>query len=291
MKNLIWIACAFFLSCSKNGSDSEKMTAMLPELEGWSQSQTTYTADNLYDYINGNSELYFPYGFSSLLSATYVNDVEPEQSIVVDIYDMSTPLGAFGVYSNMTSPDYTYDSIGCEAIVSDQQIRFYQDRYQVEMNCPSSFDNSESVMQEVATMLSTKMPVCVQPEQLSWLPVEDQVAHSLKYIADGFLGQGYLAGGVEAVYDIGGVNVRGFALRSASADVARADLAKYREACQAFDGTEMKDSGNTFTSYHKYSGYTMAGVEGMWFYGAISQDNPESSKAVAEMIQTSLPAK
>lgn len=290
-KTIIALSIALILTsaCSTDGGSKSGMASMLPTLENWTPSQKVYTEENLYDYINGNSELYFPYGFVSLLSVHYQNNANTEQTVVVDIYDMATPLGAFGVYSNMTSPDYSYTQIGCEAIVSEQQIRFYQDRYQVEINCPNPFDGADAMMEKAAKMLSANMPVCTPPSQLSWLPTENQTPHTLKYVADGFLGQSYLAGGVEAVFELGGNEVRGFAMKCASAAEAKANLAKYRDASKVFEGTELKDTGDSFTSYHKYAGHTTASIQNEWFFGAISQDSGELSATIASQIKANLP--
>src|SRR5581483_10199932 len=66
-------------------------TASLPNCDvasGWSQSGAarTYTADNLYDYMDGNSEGYLIYGFKQMRGITCKSG---EVSFVVDISEMN----------------------------------------------------------------------------------------------------------------------------------------------------------------------------------------------------------
>ena len=53
---------------------------------------------SLFEYINGGAELYLSYGFERLISAFYQLGDDEEKSIVLDIYDMGTPLQAYGVF-------------------------------------------------------------------------------------------------------------------------------------------------------------------------------------------------
>ena len=51
----------------------EKMLPSTGFSKGWALDgkATTYTKDTLYTYINGEAELYMPYGFSTLVSVLY----------------------------------------------------------------------------------------------------------------------------------------------------------------------------------------------------------------------------
>jgi hypothetical protein len=59
-----------------------------------------YTAEDLYVYINGEAELYMPYGFEILGSAFYGKGGDTRSGIVADVYRMGSLLDAFGIYSN-----------------------------------------------------------------------------------------------------------------------------------------------------------------------------------------------
>ncbi len=287
---LFLLIILFSGGCEKKETKATAMERFLPMVADWKlvETPTVYTHDNLYDYIDGNCELYFSYGFRSLVSATYKNAGDPEQRVTVDIYDMGSPLGAFGVYSSQSHPDYSFQALGGEAIVSSQQIRFWQDRFEVEINNGGVMENSEKLLSQMAQFVAEKLPTCQPPTELNWLPQQHQVLHTLKYVADGFLGQNFLPGGFEAIYKIDSLEVRGFVVKCESVETAANSLKKYGEAQRGFQGAELQDRGEYFESYHQYTGYVWAGRQGDWLYGAISPRSIADSRQIAEAIGANL---
>jgi len=69
------------------------------EVSGWVLRETprTFTTENLYEYIDGNADLFLAYGFTHAAVGDYV-PTAGEGWISVDIYDMGAPLHAFGIY-------------------------------------------------------------------------------------------------------------------------------------------------------------------------------------------------
>ena len=57
-----------------------------------------YTEANLYEKINGRSELFHSYDVTGMTFVTFSKADDPSKFIDVFLYDMTTPLGAFGVY-------------------------------------------------------------------------------------------------------------------------------------------------------------------------------------------------
>src|ERR1035438_3684104 len=88
-----------------------------------------YDRDNLFERINGESELYFPYGFELLASARYADKKNPNSALEADIYRMGSLLDAFGMYANYRRKDDPDAGIGAEGSVSASQLFFYQGRF------------------------------------------------------------------------------------------------------------------------------------------------------------------
>lgn len=88
------------------GEDAfEGTAALLPrsaEVPGWKLKERPerYSPEKLFEAINGGADRFLAYGFEELARATYAPDgiPYPEES-VIEVYQMSTPLAAFGVYS------------------------------------------------------------------------------------------------------------------------------------------------------------------------------------------------
>ena len=71
--------------------------AGFPDIDGWQPAGEvrTYDASNLWEYINGAADAFMMYGFEQL----QVRDVSAGGvTVTANIYDMGTPLNAFGIY-------------------------------------------------------------------------------------------------------------------------------------------------------------------------------------------------
>ena len=58
-----------------------------------------YTEVHLYEKINGRSELFHAYDVTGMTFVTFSKADDPAKFIDVFLYDMTTPLGALGIYS------------------------------------------------------------------------------------------------------------------------------------------------------------------------------------------------
>ena len=115
------IICVFMVSVGVSVStvhaDGDAIKSVLPAhgfAKDWVMKNTVmfYDKDTLFDHIDGEAELYFPYGFDVLATATYINTKNPDLWIVADIYRMGSLLDAFGIYSNFRRSGTTEVAIG-----------------------------------------------------------------------------------------------------------------------------------------------------------------------------------
>ena len=93
-----------------------------PKIGEWQPQKKVqvYTPDNLYDYINGASELYLSYQFQQLDVIYYKN--RKKQEIVVEVYQHRSPLFAFGIYSQERSPESNYLPYGTESYIDGSNL-------------------------------------------------------------------------------------------------------------------------------------------------------------------------
>ena len=71
-------------------SAEQAMDKLLPApacVDGWIMDGkvTQYDKDSLFDRINGESELYFPYGFEKLAYARYESRKDPKNALDADV--------------------------------------------------------------------------------------------------------------------------------------------------------------------------------------------------------------
>ncbi len=82
------------------GADVD-FTATLPaQVGGWKKppKPVVYDRDTLFDYIDGGAELYLAFGFQR--ATTFEYTAGKDDDIKVDIFDMGSPRGAFGVFAH-----------------------------------------------------------------------------------------------------------------------------------------------------------------------------------------------
>jgi hypothetical protein len=104
---------------------------------------STYDRESIFDYINGAAELYFAYDFTAVAAAEYQNG---ETSIMIDVYDMTSPEGAFGIYSLSRYPEASYVDIGNEGILTGTALDFWKGKYFCKVY---SFDVAEKYQDDV----------------------------------------------------------------------------------------------------------------------------------------------
>ena len=158
-----------------------------PNLQEWTARSNVirFGPENLYEYINGAADQFLSYGFNELLS----RDVSFGSLLVtVDIYDMGTPLQAFGVYRAERPDNQPALEIGGEAVMSlPYQSLLLKDRFYVKINTIKG-ELSENAARSLLTELAEKLPGNDSlPSILRILPQSHRIPKS-----EGFVRQSYL---------------------------------------------------------------------------------------------------
>ena len=73
------------------------------KIEGYVKTgiREVYDKEDIFDYLNGEAEAYFPYGFRMLFIQGYRKNHTDEQ-VIVEAYDMGGPEGAKGIFESYT---------------------------------------------------------------------------------------------------------------------------------------------------------------------------------------------
>lgn len=159
------------------------VSILLTPPDGWNilYPPETYTPETLHEYINGAADLYLRYDLLEAQTAVYVNKSDSSLTYTADLYIFSDPLCAFGIYSRYRHAASTVAGIGAEAVVSAMNVRFWQDRYYVNLVAGSTDARMAQLLIEAAEAFSAKLPPAPPPHELSLLPQEHRLPNSLKY--------------------------------------------------------------------------------------------------------------
>jgi hypothetical protein len=118
-----------------------------------------YTGEDLYDYINGGAELYLSYGLTRMTGCKYNGDGLPQ--LTVEIYEMTSPENAFGVYTQ--SRDREEDDFGQGSQSFHDFILFWKGRYFVTVYAQAVTPESEAAIKQLAALIDGALPVAGTP--------------------------------------------------------------------------------------------------------------------------------
>jgi len=189
-----------------------------------------YSKDNLFEYIDGEAELFFPYGFQKLLVGNYVYRLDPKQTITVDIYEMGSGLDAFGVYSKFRTPYLNFANFGCEGFIDENILRFYKDKYFVNITAvadamlvPKNISMAGRIIDELIPGEKT------HPNELKLVQTDSLISKTETYDVEGFLGYKFFHNTISAKFKYPDEEIRGFVIIRESNDNAGVTLKDYKD--------------------------------------------------------------
>ncbi len=199
----LMIMCLLVIPISVCGAETDIAKALPAPacVEGWPMGgePALFDKDSLFDRINGESELYFPYGFEVLAFARYVNKNNPQAAFDADIYKMGSLLDAFGMYANYRRKDEADVNVGVEGTASSSQLLFYHDRYFVRLQASGTSDPGPDIFLACARAISEKLPRSTgRPRELEAFNIPAVEPKSVRYIAQSLLGYDFFRKGIMA---------------------------------------------------------------------------------------------
>ncbi len=232
---MIIIALLLSLSASTPGlaagHPAEKALPAQACAEGWVMDGKValFDKDGLFDRVNGESELYFPYGFEVLAYARYENKKDTKIAIDADVYTMGSLLDAFGMFANYRRKDTADAGVGAEGTVTPSQLLFYQDRYLVRLQVTGATTLPQDVFLACARAISKNLPGNRgRPKELDAFAFPAVVKKSERYVAQSLLGYDFFHRGLIADALVNGVPAQVFLVPERSREAARKTFDLYR---------------------------------------------------------------
>jgi hypothetical protein len=210
---------------------------------GWQQQgqNRAYTSDDLFEYMNGNSEGYFIYRFVGMKGITCQSG---DSTIVIDMSEFEDPEYAYGMFTSTRDPRLPEEKIGTSGQVTPRRILFVKDRYYVELGANPEKDFT-SELRAYATIIEKSISgQTTLPETLSWFPKEN--LNTARLVPESVLGLRLLKRGYVGQYDFG----KGFIVKESSPEAAAQLMTKLRERFGRTTPVTIADEA--FTTTDKY---------------------------------------
>ncbi len=210
------------------------MEGLLPPVScgiGWQMEGKPlfYDRDTLSDRIDGEAELYFPYGFERMAAARYASKKNSEAGIDVEIYRMGSLLDAFGMYANYRQKDGGTLAVGSESNLSPSQIYLYQGRLFVHIQVTGTADASMDALVECGRAVASLLPGTKdRPPELSALNRPEVIKGTERYLPQSLLGYDFLNKGIMADAVVEGKSLQVFRLLGTTSESATASFDRYR---------------------------------------------------------------
>ena len=199
-------AVAAVFSCSSGGGG-------FPAIDGWSQTGEVrvFDSDNLWEYINGAAELFVAYDVQTCETADLSSG---DVVVALDLYEMGTPLNAFGILSRERAGDRVIVSGATDAMVSAPYLALLvKGSTYAKVNVLEGELTAETGRAMLEALASELPGDAVLPAEFDLLPVDGKVAGSEGFQREGYLGLTELADCIHAEYaGDGGETWEGFAM-------------------------------------------------------------------------------
>jgi len=240
-----------------------------------------YTAENLYEKIDGHDGAFLRFGFQSLTFVSYADSAG--RSVDVYLYRLDRRENALGVYASERSDERENIAILDAGYRSGGAVFFYRGPYYVQIIPAESV--ATDVTGEIVDALCRMISAPTEPlAPLALFPEEASVPNSDGYFPDKAFGTDFVGNVFTRQYHLGNAVVTAFRHQS---DTAEAMYARFREFLQQSAQAEppLKVSDVEVSRYASYGEETWIFTMGEVFGGVMGQITENADKQlIGELI-------
>jgi hypothetical protein len=228
------IVLAFLLACGGGEKKAEQMVKpsdfLAQSFDKGKIERTgeirTFVGDSLWEYIDGDAEIYHQYGFVDVSTGDYkLGNLE----FVADIYRFNNSINAYGLYTAVRPINPDTVAYGIQGFISETMLTFVKGDYLVRL---IAFETSDEVTNALNVMASEIAPMIpgdsVRPSDFALLPTENVIPATDKYFSSSYQGQAFLTDVYVQSYDLDGDTVALFF----SLDSAGAKYLQWKDAAE-----------------------------------------------------------
>lgn len=273
-------------------ADAKGVLPPASAVKGWKQlgAPKLYNPSNLYDLIDGEAQAVLTYSFVACAHAEYAPANSARPVLTIDVYDMSDPLNAFGLFgSDRRSGKAT--AVGTEGVlIAPSGLNFWKGRYVVRTAIVQVSPANQAAQLAFAKATAAKITGASSlPPVLKLLP-PGYTPGSQNYQRSDVAGQSYLKNGISARYPTAGPLAELFVVQLASPAEAKAAYTKYQgflsDAKNLGAGakpTPVKGVGESAMAVKtRLSGFIVAALKGKSIVAVRKAKDPNSAQTLVK---------
>ncbi|MBL7213599.1 MAG: hypothetical protein ISS61_14605 [Desulfobacteraceae bacterium] len=207
---------------------SKRVVSLAPK--GWEifDNVKQFTAQNVYEQINGRAEFFLAYDMIRMTFASFINSANKGEFIDLSIYDMGTPTNAFGAFSGERSKGGSPLRLGRAAYGSGANFFIWKGRYYVRLIASEETEK----LRKIGMVLAAKVTAFLENSGgpvwgLTALPQRDLVSETVQYVKVNAMGLDFMTNTYLARYRKGKTVVKVFLSRRDGSETARTVVARY----------------------------------------------------------------
>jgi len=152
---VVCMAILYCLGCSQEKPQPTGIHALVPgpgDVSGWEPADTVqvFVGEDLYLLIDGGAEIFHEYGFDRVAACEFKGD--SGKMVSLEIYDMTSPEAAYGMYSFKAGRNGKAVNVGTDGLKQGYYIIFWKDHYLVTV---TGYDNDPITLKGIAAIAAT----------------------------------------------------------------------------------------------------------------------------------------
>jgi hypothetical protein len=197
---------------------------------GWTQlgESRSYDSETLFDYMDGNSEGYFAYGFTLMKGVTCTNAAGDQ--LVIDQSELGDPVRAWGFFVTNRDQRTPVEPLGSGGQVLPRRATFAKGRYYLEIAASPDKDHRPALRAFVQALLPRVPGEGRVPATVALFPPDGLDEDSPRLVPESVLGLRALRAGFVAQYASGRALIVPHADAAAAAATFAAVRARFADA-------------------------------------------------------------
>lgn len=261
--------------------------------DGWSLADrvAAFSAENLYERIDGRAELYLSYDVVSLTTATFEKEGELGEFIELSVYDMGSAMNGFGIFSVERFSGEPPLELGGISYLSEANVYVWKGRFYVVVVSSEATDEMRKSSLKMAEEAVEALPDSGETIWgLSAFPPEALIEDSIQYYNVDAMGLDFMGKTFTAKYRHEDGELSAFlTLKDTEGEAAEA-VKRYAEHAEKYgQGFEEHSLGGVPAVLCDMEGvFDVVFQKGRFVGGVTSVANPDTAITFAERLAASI---